>query len=152
VIRSLVPLAAITSIGQSALTPPWKINCGSAGTAGVAHIATEPLNYMTCATMTRVPNKSAGPALNDLLGGQIPLLLDGAPRTIPYVKTNRLRGIAVTSTKRSKAAPDTSTVGKLVARIVILNSLFHEAAIYPAPTEASTARKIFQPPLSSKES
>ena len=64
--------------------------------------------------MTHVPYKGTGPALNDLLGGQIQLIFGGMPPMIPQVKSNRVRGIAVTTAKRSNAVPDIPTVGETV--------------------------------------
>ena len=93
---------------------PGKINYGSAGAGGITHIATELLNHMAGTRMTHIAYKGAGPALNDLLGGQIQLLLVGMPPVMPHVKANRLRAIAITSAKRSSTAPDIPTVGETV--------------------------------------
>jgi tripartite-type tricarboxylate transporter receptor subunit TctC len=62
--------------------------------------------------MTHVPYKGTGPALNDLLGGQIQLIFGSAPSTIPLVQSNRLRALAVTTTKRSSALPELPTVAE----------------------------------------
>ena len=62
--------------------------------------------------MTHIAYKGTGPALNDLLGGQIQLIFGSAPATIPLVRANRLRAIAVTTTKRSPALPDLPTVAE----------------------------------------
>jgi tripartite-type tricarboxylate transporter receptor subunit TctC len=64
--------------------------------------------------MTHVPYKGIGLALNDLLGGQIQLIFGGFPPMIPQIKSNRLRGIAVTTARRSNAVPDIPTVGETV--------------------------------------
>ena len=93
---------------------PGKINYGSAGSGGITHIGTELLNHMAGTRMTHVPYKGAGPALNDLLSGQIQLLLAAMPAVMAHVKTSRLRAIAITSAKRSSAAPDIPTVGETV--------------------------------------
>jgi tripartite-type tricarboxylate transporter receptor subunit TctC len=62
--------------------------------------------------MTHVAYKGTGPALNDLLGGQVQLIFGSAPSTIPLVRTNRLRALAVTTTKRSSALPELPTVAE----------------------------------------
>jgi tripartite-type tricarboxylate transporter receptor subunit TctC len=64
--------------------------------------------------LTHVPYKGIGLALNDLLGGQIQLIFGGLPPMLPHIKSNRLRGIAVTTEKRSNAAPDIPTVAETV--------------------------------------
>jgi len=64
--------------------------------------------------MTHVPYKGTGPALNELLGGQIQLIIGTMPQMIPQVKSNRVRGIAVTTAKRSNAMPNIPTVAETV--------------------------------------
>jgi tripartite-type tricarboxylate transporter receptor subunit TctC len=93
---------------------PGKLNYGSSGTGGAIHLATELFNQMAGTRMTHVPYKGLGPALNELLGGQIQLVFGGMPQMIPQVKSNRVRGIAVTSAKRSNAVPDIPAVAETV--------------------------------------
>ncbi|MGZ5169166.1 MAG: tripartite tricarboxylate transporter substrate binding protein, partial [Burkholderiales bacterium] len=101
-----VPIASVPELIAYAKANPGKLNYGSSGTGGSVHLATELFNQMAGTRMTHVPYKGQGPALNDVLGGQIQLLI-GSPMVIyPHVKSNRLRGIAVTSAKRSDAMPD----------------------------------------------
>jgi tripartite-type tricarboxylate transporter receptor subunit TctC len=64
--------------------------------------------------MTHVPYKGAGLALNDLLGGQIQLYFGGIVGVIPQIKSNRLRGIAVTTAKRARTLPDVPTVAETI--------------------------------------
>jgi tripartite-type tricarboxylate transporter receptor subunit TctC len=64
--------------------------------------------------LTHVPYKGTGAALTDLLGGQIHVVIGSMPQTIPQVKSSRLRGIAVTTGRRSNAVPDIPTVGETV--------------------------------------
>jgi tripartite-type tricarboxylate transporter receptor subunit TctC len=101
-----VPIASVPELIAYAKANPGKLNYGSSGTGGSVHLATELFNQMAGTRMTHVPYKGQGPALNDVLGGQIQLLI-GSPMVIyPHVKSNRLRGIAVTSAKRSDAMPE----------------------------------------------
>ena len=94
---------------------PGKLNYGSGGTGSASHLGTELFNQMAGTKLTHVPYKGGGPALNDLLGAQIQLMLGGFPQVFPHIKLNRLRGISVTTAKRSSAAPDIPTVGETVA-------------------------------------
>ena len=64
--------------------------------------------------MTHVSYKGVGLALNDLLGGQIQLIIGGMPPMLPHVKSNRLRGLAVTNAKRSPVAPDLPILAETV--------------------------------------
>jgi tripartite-type tricarboxylate transporter receptor subunit TctC len=104
-----VPIATVPELIAYAKANPGKLNYGSSGTGGSVHLSTEFFNMMAGTRMTHVPYKGQGPALNDLIGGQIQLLL-GSPLVIyPHVKSNRLRAIAVTSAKRSGAMPEVPT-------------------------------------------
>lgn len=101
-----VPIASVAELVAYARASPGKLNYGSSGTGGSVHLSTEFFNMMAGTRMTHVPYKGQGPALNDLIGGQIQVLL-GSPMVIyPHVKANRLRAIAVTSVKRSNAMPE----------------------------------------------
>jgi tripartite-type tricarboxylate transporter receptor subunit TctC len=101
-----VPIAGVPELIAYAKANPGKLNYGSSGTGGSVHLATELFCQMAGIRMTHVPYKGQGPALIDVLGGQIQLL-SGSPMVIyPHVKSNRLRGIAVTSAKRSNAMPE----------------------------------------------
>lgn len=101
-----VPIASVPELVAYAKANPGKLNYGSSGTGGSVHLSTEFFNMMAGTRMTHVPYKGQAPALNDLIGGQIQLLL-GSPAVIyTHVKASRLRGIAVTSAKRLNAMPE----------------------------------------------
>ena len=91
---------------------PARLNYGSGGTGSINHIIAEFFNQMAGAKLTHVSYNGVGLALNDLLGGQIQLIIGGMPPMLPHVRANRLRGIAVTTATRSNAAPDLSTVAE----------------------------------------
>jgi len=114
---ALHPSAQIKSVKElitHAKANPGKLNFASTGTGGITHLSTELFNLMADIRMTHVPYKGTGPALNDLLGGQIQLLFGSMPSTIPHVKAGRLRGIGVSTPKRTGALPDMPTVGETV--------------------------------------
>jgi tripartite-type tricarboxylate transporter receptor subunit TctC len=109
-----VPIASVPELIAYAKANPGKLNYGSSGTGGSVHLGTELLSQMAGIRMTHVPYKGQGPALNDLVGGQIQLLI-GSPTVIfPHVKAGRLRGIGVTSLKRSDAMPDIPAIAETV--------------------------------------
>jgi tripartite-type tricarboxylate transporter receptor subunit TctC len=93
---------------------PGSLNYGSTGTGGITHLATELFNQMAGVKLTHVPYKGTGPALNDLMGGQIQLMFGAMPALVPQVKGNRLRGLAVTTSKRVTAVPDIPTLADSV--------------------------------------
>ena len=112
---ALHPAVPIKSVGELiafAKVKPGALNYGSSGTGGIAHLAGELFDLLAKTQMTHIAYKGTGPALNDLLGGQIQLIFGSAPATIPLVRASRLRAIAVTTTKRSPALPELPTVAE----------------------------------------
>ena len=107
-----VPIKNVGELVAFAKTKPGALNYGSSGTGGIAHLSGELFDMLAGTKMTHIAYKGTGPALNDLLGGQIQLIFGSAPATIPLVRANRLRAIAVTTTKRSAALPDLPTVAE----------------------------------------
>lgn len=107
-----VPIKTVKELIEYAKMNPQKLNYGSTGTGGITHLASELFNLMAGTKMTHVPYKGTGPAMNDLLGGQIQLMFGAMPAMVPQVKTNRLRGIAVTTTTRNNAVPDVPTIAE----------------------------------------
>ena len=109
-----LPVTSIKELIAYDKANPAKLNYGSGGTGSAIHLATELFNQMAGTRMSHVPYKGTGPALNDLLGGQIQLIFGALSVMLPQVKSNRLRGIAVTTAKRSNAVPDIPAVAETV--------------------------------------
>jgi len=95
---------------EMARASPGKIAYGSAGFGNSTHIAGEMFQVMAGVKLIHVPYKGAGPAVNDLLGGQIPLMFGPSPVVVPMVQAGRLRPLAFTGLKRSSQLPDVPTV------------------------------------------
>lgn len=89
---------------------PGKVNFGSTGTGGANHLSGELFKSMAGVDLMHIPYKGAAPALNDLLGGQIPVMFDSVPGVLQHIRSGKLRALAVTSLKRSAALPDVPTV------------------------------------------
>ena len=109
-----VPAKSVQELITYAKANPGKLNFASTGTGGITHLATELFNLLAATRMTHIPYKGTGPALADLLGGQVQLIFGAMPATIPHVKTGKLRGIGVTTAKRTPALPDTPAIGEVV--------------------------------------
>ena len=109
-----VPAKSIKELIALAKAKPGGLNFASTGTGGITHLATELFIIMTGVQMTHIPYKGTGPALTDLLGGQVQLLFGAMPAMVSQHKAGRLRGIAVTTAKRNAAVPDIPTVGDTV--------------------------------------
>jgi tripartite-type tricarboxylate transporter receptor subunit TctC len=106
------PARNIKELIAYAKANPGKLNYGSGGTGSGNHLAAELFNQMAGTTMTHVPYKGATSATSDLIGGQIQLIFAGLPGMLPHVKANRVRGLAVTSARRSDSLPDVPTVAE----------------------------------------
>lgn len=89
---------------------PGKVNFGSSGTGGANHLSGELFKLLAGVDMVHVPYKGAAPALNDLLGGQIPVMFDSVPGVLPHIQAGKLRALGVTSLVRSPALPDVPTI------------------------------------------
>jgi len=110
VVHPSLPVKSVKEFIAYAKANPGKLNFGSGGPGSTPHLAGEMLKTMAGLEMTHVPYKGGGPALADLLGGQIQLMLENIPSTLPFVKSGKLRVLAVTSKKRSPAVPDVPTL------------------------------------------
>jgi len=105
-----VPAKSVKELVALAKSRPGSLNFASSGLGAPPHLSAELFQSMTGVKMTHVPYKGATPALTDLLGGQIDLYFGGVSGCVPYVKSNRLRALAVTSKKRSIALPEVATL------------------------------------------
>jgi tripartite-type tricarboxylate transporter receptor subunit TctC len=93
---------------------PGKINMASAGTGTSTHLSGEMFMSMAGIRMQHVPYRGAGPAVSDMLGGQVQLIFDSMPSIIPHIRSGALRALAVTTATRSSQLPDTPAVGETV--------------------------------------
>lgn len=109
-----VPAKTIPDLIANAKAAPGKLNFASTGTGGITHLATELFNLLAGTQMTHIPYKGTGPALADLIGGQVQLIFGAMPATLPHVRSGKLRGLGVSTAKRSNAIPELPAVGEVV--------------------------------------
>lgn len=107
-----VPAKSVKELIAVAKARPGQLNYASSGTASIPHMAGELFNIMAGVKTVHIPYKGSGPALNDLLSGQVDMLFASPIPTIPFVKAGRLRAIAMASTERSPAMPELPTVAE----------------------------------------
>ena len=93
---------------------PGKINMASSGSGTSVHLSGELFKFMTGCDMLHVPYKGAGPALSDLIAGQVNVMFDNLPSSAPHIKGGRLRALGMTSAQREPSMPDVPTVGETV--------------------------------------
>ena len=109
-----VPAKSVKELMALARSRPGEMTYGSAGAGSPAHLAHELLNRSTNVKMVHVPYKGAAPALVDLLGGHVFTYFSGMPPAMPHVRAGKLRGLAVSTAKRSAAAPGIPAVAESV--------------------------------------
>jgi tripartite-type tricarboxylate transporter receptor subunit TctC len=93
---------------------PGKVNMASAGTGTSVHLSGEMFMAMAGIKMQHVPYRGAGPAVTDMLGGQVQVIFDSMPSIIPHIRSGALRALAVTTATRSPQLPDTPVVADTV--------------------------------------
>jgi tripartite-type tricarboxylate transporter receptor subunit TctC len=110
VVNPKLPINSIAELIAYAKANPGKLNFGSAGNGTSHHLAPELFKTMTGTQMNHVPYKGAGPAMQDLIGGQVDLMFDGMGSSAPQIRANKLRALAVTTPSRSPAFPEIPTM------------------------------------------
>ena len=112
VVPAALPVKTLAEFIALAKTKPNRVAYGSSGQGTSGHLANELLSYRTGITMLHVPYKGAGPALIDLIGGQVQMVCTSTLPALPHLRSGHLRGLAVTTAARTRAAPDVPTVAE----------------------------------------
>jgi tripartite-type tricarboxylate transporter receptor subunit TctC len=114
VVNPSVPAKTVPEFIAYAKANPGKISFASAGNGTIPHVAGELFKSMTGVDLIRVGYRGGGPALIDLIGGQVQVMFETTLATLPYIRADRLRALAVTSRARSPVLPDVPTVAEFV--------------------------------------
>jgi len=114
VVNNDLPVKTVAELIAYMKANPNKLSFGSPGVGTSVHVAGELFKTMTSTSMTHVPYKGRQFAIPDLVGGSIQLMFDNMPSALPMAREGKIRPIAVTSAKRSPAAPDVPTVAETV--------------------------------------
>ena len=109
-----VPAKTVPEFIGYAKANPGKINMASAGNGSAPHMAGELFKMMAGVNLVHIPYRGQGPALTDLLGGDVQVLFATAPGTTDYIRTGKLRALAVTSAARAEVLPELPTVADFV--------------------------------------
>jgi tripartite-type tricarboxylate transporter receptor subunit TctC len=114
VVNNSLPVKTVEEFIAYCKANPGKINMASSGSGTSVHLSGELFKSMTGCDMVHVPYKGAGPALIDVMGGQVQVIFDNLPSSIGHIKGGKLRAVAVTSAQRDPSLPDVPTVGETV--------------------------------------
>lgn len=112
VVNSSVQVNSVKELIALAKASPGKLNFGSSGNGAANHLCMELFKSMAGVEMVHVPYKGAGSIIADLLGGQVQLMFNPIPPFLPYVKSGKLRALAVTGAQRSPAVPEIPTIAE----------------------------------------
>jgi len=112
VVNPKVPATTLAQLIDFAKANPGKLNYASAGNGTSHHLAGELFKKLTGTEINHVPYKGAGPAMQDLVGGQVDVMFDGMGSSAPQIRGNRIRPLAVATAARSPAFPDVPTAAE----------------------------------------
>jgi len=113
-VNPAVPVTSVPEFIAYAKANPGKINFASGGVGTSVHVSGELFKMMTGVNMQHVTYRGAGPALTDLLAGQVHLMFDNLPSSVGHIRAGKLRALAVTTAARSDALPEVPTVAEFV--------------------------------------
>ena len=104
------PYKTLADVVAAAKKKPGELSYASAGNGTISHLLGAMLNTSAGIEMQHIPYKGVAPAINDVLGGQVPLAFASLPSALTYIKAGKLQAIAISSAKRSSAAPEIPTL------------------------------------------
>ena len=112
VVHPSVPAKSVQELIALARAQPDKLSYGSSGAGNAGHLAGELFNGMAGIRMVHIPYKGGAPAMIDLIAGQVQLIFASAPTAVPQVKAGKIRGLAVTTARRSVILPGLPTIAE----------------------------------------
>src|SRR4051812_28631075 len=140
VVNPAVPATTVAELIAYAKAQPGKLNYASSGAGAAAHLAGELFKAMTGVEMVHVPYKGAQPALTDVIAGQCQLMFATSASVIPFIKSGRLRALAVTTAHRSPGVPDLPTVAE--SGVPGVEAITWHGVVVPSATPASTIQHL----------
>ncbi|AOB31352.1 MFS transporter [Bordetella sp. H567] len=141
VVNMAVPAKTIQEFISLAKSRPGELNYGTAGAGTAHHLIGELFQLQAGVRLVHVPYKGSGPAVTDLIGGQVQVMFDTVTSALPQVKAGKTRALAVTTAKRSSALPDIPTLAETVLPGFDVGTWF--GLVAPAGTPAPVVQKIY---------
>ena len=134
-----LPVRNVKELIALAKAHPGQINYSSSGAGGAPHLGGELLKRMAQVNLTHIPYKGSGPSFQDLLGGHVSLTFDSLVQSLPYIKSGKLRALAVLGKNRLPLLPEVPTVGESVPGYDLTNWF---GLVAPAATPRETIAKL----------
>jgi tripartite-type tricarboxylate transporter receptor subunit TctC len=135
VVHPSVAANSLQELVAFARANPRKINYGSAGTGSITHLAVELLKTEAGIDLVHVPYRGAAPAVNDLIGGHVQMVVLDTPVLLPHIRAGAVRALAVTSATRSAALPEVPTTGEAGLKKVISDNWYGLSAPAGVPAD-----------------
>ncbi len=140
VVNPEVPANSVAELIALAKEKPGELNFASSGNGSSIHLSGELFKAMTGVDIVHVPYKGSGPAVVDLLGGQVQMMFDNLPSSAPQIKAGKLRPLGVTSKERSPTLPDVPTIAE--AGVPGYEALSWFGVLVPAGTRDAIVAKL----------
>src|SRR6185436_10911122 len=110
VLNPEVKANSVKELTALAKAQPGKLTCASSGSGSTIHMSCEMYKHMLGLEITHIPYKGSGPAMTDLMGGQVNIMFDNIPSAISHIRSGKLRALATTGAKRAASLPDLPTM------------------------------------------
>lgn len=140
VVHPTVPVRSVQDLVALARARPGTLSYASSGNGASSHLAGVMFNLRTGSDIQHIPYKGTGPALNDLLGGQVTMTFTDVLTALPHIQAGKLRALAVTTASRSKALPDLPTLAEQGVKDMDVSVFF--GIVVPAATPADVVARL----------
>lgn len=141
VVNNALPVDSVQSLVKLAKSKPGQLNYATSGSGSTQHIAAELFKDQAGVFITHIPYRGSGPALIDLVGGQVQLSFDTMPSVIGQIKNNRIKALAVASAKRNPQLPNVPTMAEAGLKGVEMSAWY---GIYmPASTPKAVQERVY---------
>jgi tripartite-type tricarboxylate transporter receptor subunit TctC len=140
VVHPAVPARSLRELLDAARAKPGQMNYGSGGVGTASHLSTEMLKLMAGVDLVHVPYKGLGPALTDLIGGRVDLIISTMASALPHMKSGKVRPLAATTAQRSSFFPDVPTMNEAGVKGYEFSTWY--GLLVPAGTPKATVDRL----------